>query len=83
MTVYGKKVLMAEINFLCGHKQLRSLKLAPTLIQEITRRVNVENIWQAIYTAGKTLPTPIGTASYWHRSLRPKKLIEVNFSYLP
>ena len=32
MTVYGKKILMAEINFLCGHKQLRSLKLAPTLI---------------------------------------------------
>ena len=27
--------------------------------QEITRRVNRENIWQAVYTAGVVLPRPI------------------------
>jgi len=37
---------MVEINFLCVHKKLRSKRLAPVLIKEITRRVNLHNIWQ-------------------------------------
>ena len=36
---------MAEINYLCVHKLLRKKKLAPVLIKEITRRVNLCNIW--------------------------------------
>ena len=27
--------------------------------QEITRRVNCENVWQAVYTAGVVLPRPV------------------------
>jgi glycylpeptide N-tetradecanoyltransferase len=83
MTVSGKEVLMAEINFLCGHKGLRANRLAPVLIKEITRRVNLCDIWQAVYTAGKTLPTPIATAQYWHRNLNFRKLVDIGFSYLP
>jgi glycylpeptide N-tetradecanoyltransferase len=79
----GKLVKMAEINFLCVHKALRANRLAPILIREITRRVNALNIWQAVYTAGVTIPTPIANATYWHRSLNPKKLVEVRFSSLP
>jgi glycylpeptide N-tetradecanoyltransferase len=52
MVVDGKKILMAEINFLCVHKKLRSHRLAPVLIKEVTRRVNKRNIWQAVYTSG-------------------------------
>jgi len=74
---------MAEINFLCVHKDLRAKRLAPVLIKEITRRVNLHNIWQAIYTAGVTIPTPVTNASYWHRNLNPKKCIDVKFSNLP
>lgn len=33
---------MVEINFLCVHKVLRDKRLAPVLIQEITRRVNLQ-----------------------------------------
>jgi len=80
--VRDRSVLMAEINFLCVHKKLRSKRLAPVLIKEVTRRVHLENIWQAAYTAGVVLPTPIATCQYWHRSLNPKKLIEVGFSRL-
>eukprot|EP01018_Ginkgo_biloba_P010722 Gb_04019 [translate_table: standard] len=80
--VHGKVVMMAEINFLCVHKKLRSKRLAPVLIKEVTRRVHLENIWQAAYTAGVVLPTPIATCQYWHRSLNPKKLIDVQFSRL-
>ena len=62
------------------HKQLRTKKLAPVLIKEVTRRVNLCNIWQAIYTAGIVIPTPVSAATYWHRSLNPKKLVDVGFS---
>jgi len=74
---------MAEINFLCVHKKLRAKRLAPLLIKEITRRVNLKNVWQAVFTAGVVIPTPITTATYYHRSLNPKKLVEVGFSALP
>jgi len=50
---------MAEINFLCVHKKLRKNRLASVLIKEITRRVNLKGIFQAVYTAGIVLPTPI------------------------
>jgi len=80
--MYEKSKQMVEINFLCVHKKLRSKRLAPVLIREITRRVNIKGIFQAVYTAGVVLPKPIGTCRYWHRSLNPKKLIEVKFSHL-
>ena len=52
---------MVEINFLCVHKKLRAKRLAPVLIKEITRRVNLEGVWQAAYTAGVVLPKPLAT----------------------
>jgi glycylpeptide N-tetradecanoyltransferase len=51
---------MVEINFLCVHKKLRSKRLAPVLIKEITRRVNLTGIFQAVYTAGVILPSLVG-----------------------
>ncbi|KAJ0411799.1 hypothetical protein ATCC90586_002952 [Pythium insidiosum] len=80
---YDHSMDMAEINFLCVHKKLRAKRLAPVLIKEITRRVNLQNIWQAVYTAGAVLPMPVSQCRYYHRSLNPKKLIEIGFSPLP
>ncbi len=57
--VYGREIKMAEINFLCVHKKLRSRRVAPVLIKEITRRVNLKGIFQAVYTAGVVIPKPI------------------------
>lgn len=74
---------MAEINFLCVHKKLRTKKLAPLLIKEITRRVNLKKIWRAVYTAGVVVPSPFTTSTYHHRNLNPKKLVEVGFTALP
>lgn len=76
--VYERNLKVVEINFLCVHKKLRSKRLAPVLIREITRRVNLTGIFQAVYTAGVVLPKPITTCRYWHRSLNPKKLIDVS-----
>ena len=73
---------VVEINFLCVHKKLRSKRLAPVLIKEITRRVNQSGVFQAVYTAGVVLPVPVASARYYHRSLNPKKLVRVGFSRL-
>ena len=74
---------MVEINFLCVHKKLRSKRLAPVLIKEITRRVNLEDIWQAAYTAGVVIPKPVARNQYWHRSFDPRKLVDIGFSSIP
>jgi len=78
------KVLRAtEINFLCIHKKLRSQRLAPVLIKEITRRCYRKGIFQAIYTAGVVLPKPVSTCRYFHRALDWQKLYEIGFSPCP
>ncbi len=64
MKVYDKEVKMVEINFLCVHKKLRSKRVAPVLIKEITRRVNLQNIFQAVYTAGVILPSPVAKCRF-------------------
>lgn len=73
----------SEVNFLCVHKKLRGKRLAPVLIKEITRVINLEGIWQAIYTGGVVLPRPVSTCRYYHRALDWLKLYEVGFSPMP
>jgi glycylpeptide N-tetradecanoyltransferase len=74
---------LVEINFLCVHKRLRSKRLAPVLIKEITRRVHCEGLFQACYTAGVKIPTPIAESRYYHRNLNPKKLASIQFAHKP
>ncbi|KAI9641045.1 glycylpeptide N-tetradecanoyltransferase [Ciborinia camelliae] len=83
LRVRNKTLKASEVNFLCIHKKLRSKRLAPVLIKEITRRCYLEGTWQAIYTAGVVLPKPVSTCRYYHRSLDWKKLYDVKFSPLP
>ncbi|PLB54541.1 N-myristoyl transferase [Aspergillus steynii IBT 23096] len=81
--VRDQKIKVTEINFLCIHKKLRSKRLTPVLIKEITRRCYLNGIYQAIYTAGVVLPTPVSSCRYYHRPLDWLKLYEVGFSPLP
>lgn len=83
LRVRSEIISMVEINFMCVHKKLRSKRLAPVLIKEVTRRVNLHNIWQALYTGGTLLPTPVSACRYYHRTLNWQKLNEVGFNYLP
>lgn len=71
---------MLQINFLCVDKNSRSKGFAPLLINEITRKAHDIDIWQAIYTACKRLPTPFANARTWHRLINVKKLYKVGFS---
>jgi glycylpeptide N-tetradecanoyltransferase len=77
--VEGETRKMVQINFLCIHPSLRSMRLAPILIGEIRRRANSLGIWQAMYTGVSRIPTPIAKANYWHRFLDVKKLIKLGF----
>jgi glycylpeptide N-tetradecanoyltransferase len=73
----------SEVNFLCIHKKLRAKRLTPVLIKEITRRCYLVGTYQAIYTAGVMLPTPVTTCRYFHRAIDWMKLYELKFSPLP
>ncbi|XP_063381806.1 glycylpeptide N-tetradecanoyltransferase-like [Cydia fagiglandana] len=83
LKIYDQEQTAVEINFFCVHKKLRCKRLAPFLMKEMYRRVKLSQIYLAVYTAGIVLPKPIGTCSYWLRSLNPKKLIDVKFTHLP
>ncbi|CAL1705092.1 unnamed protein product [Somion occarium] len=72
-----------EVNFICVHKKLRSKRLAPVLIKEVTRRCNLGGIFQALYTAGVVLPTPVATCRYYHRCLKINKLVNIRFVGVP
>eukprot|EP00581_Thalassiosira_minuscula_P001662 CAMPEP_0183740668 /NCGR_PEP_ID=MMETSP0737-20130205/60205_1 /TAXON_ID=385413 /ORGANISM="Thalassiosira miniscula, Strain CCMP1093" /LENGTH=499 /DNA_ID=CAMNT_0025975795 /DNA_START=35 /DNA_END=1534 /DNA_ORIENTATION=+ len=81
--VYDVEKDMVEVNFLCVHKKLRSKRLAPVLIKEITRRVNHTGKFQAVYTAGVKLPGHVAQCRYYHRTLDAKKLVEIGFTRIP
>ena len=78
-----QKFKATEINFLTIHRRLRGKRLAPVLIKEVTRQCYLNDIYQALYTAGTLLPTPITTGRYYHRSLDWEHLYKTGFSHLP
>lgn len=83
LKVRASVVNAVEINFLTIHRKLRSKRLAPVLIKEVTRRCYRNGIYQALYTAGTLLPTPISTCRYFHRSLDWDHLFKSGFSHVP
>lgn len=76
-------ISVSEINYLCVHKKLRSKRLAPVLIKEVTRQCNLKGVFQAIYTAGVVIPTPVSVCRYNHRLLNIPKLVNTRFCFVP
>jgi glycylpeptide N-tetradecanoyltransferase len=68
-----------EVNFLCLEKKYRSLKLAPILINEITRLNNNLEIFNAIFTTGSIISQPFSRARYFHLPLSLEKLKKNEF----
>ncbi len=81
ISVADKTVSMAEINFLCVHSKLRTKRVAPVLIKEVTRRIHLKQVWQAVYTAGKYIPTPVSESLYHYRCLNFKRLADVSLRF--
>lgn len=72
---------IVAVDFLSVHQMLRGKNLAPLMIKEITRRVNLTGIFTAIFTAGKLINQPIAKAQYRHRLINYKKLVAIKFTY--
>lgn len=77
--VMDKVMEQVEINLLCVNKKLRNKRLTPVLIKEVTRRTNLRNIFQAVYTAVLDLPNKLATIQCFHRNINIKKLMEFNY----
>jgi len=45
LRIWKEVVKMAEINYLCVHKSIRSKRLAPMLIKEVTWRINLRGMF--------------------------------------
>jgi glycylpeptide N-tetradecanoyltransferase len=82
LKVGATNIRASEINFLTVHRKLRGKRLAPVMIKEVTRKCYLNDIYQALYTAGTLLPTPISTCRYYHRSLDWEHLYKTGFSHL-
>lgn len=82
ITVYveDKELNIAAVDFLSVHRQLRNKNLAPVLIKEVTRRVNLTGIFTAIYTVGRKITKPFTTAQYFHKLFSYEKLCEIGFT---
>uniref|UniRef100_A0A3P9I4L5 Glycylpeptide N-tetradecanoyltransferase n=1 Tax=Oryzias latipes TaxID=8090 RepID=A0A3P9I4L5_ORYLA len=80
--IYETEKQMVHVKLLCVHKKLRQKRMAPVLVRELTRRVNLQGLYQAVYTADIVLPTPLSSSRLWHRPLNPRKLMEVNYPRL-
>ena len=75
--------IACNVNFLCVHKKLRSKRLAPVLIKEMVRRMNLLDFWHAIYSCEEAFPMPFSNSRNYIRTLNPKKLIDVGFTSCP
>ena len=82
LRIREKSHKMAFFNFMCVHKKLRDKRLAPLLIKESTRRCSLYGYFLGFATSGTFGPTPISSVRYFHRSLNPKKLLDIGFSRL-
>jgi len=70
----------AEINFLCLHKNYRSKRLVPFMINELVRITGLCGVYQGFYTTGAQLPSPFCISRYYHYPLNIEKLVEINFA---
>ncbi|XP_042252308.1 glycylpeptide N-tetradecanoyltransferase 1-like [Thunnus maccoyii] len=77
--IYETAKRMVQVKLLCVHKKLRLKRMTPVLIRELTRQVNQQGLYQAVYTADIVLPTPLSSCRYWQRPLNPRKMMEVNY----
>jgi len=58
LKMYERAIPIVKINFLCVHKKLRSKRLAPVLIVEISRRLTLTGVFQAVPST-----RPVGTTT--------------------
>ena len=56
-----------EIDLMCTLKKLRSKRMAPTLMKEMKRRLNLMDVGQGFFTSSRYITIPICTAGNYFR----------------
>ena len=79
VTVFDKTTKMAEVNYLCTHKELKNKNMASVLIDEAVRRICKTGITHGVFTTEKLIPSPITKIRYYHRPLNFLKLHHLGF----
>ncbi|MBA42930.1 MAG: hypothetical protein CMF62_02835 [Magnetococcales bacterium] len=79
MIINQEIVNTIDVNFLCVDYKMRNKKMSTSLIKEITRLANCDNISVGIYTSARYLPKPFTSVNYFHRPINFKKLVETGF----
>jgi glycylpeptide N-tetradecanoyltransferase len=82
MQINKNKLDMIEINLLCIHPKLRTKRLAPILIKEITRQYHLKDYFYGLFTSSIYLPNPIITTKYYHRPINLDTLLDTKFTSL-
>lgn len=75
--------IVCNVNFLCVHTKLRKKRLAPVLIKEMVRRMNLMDVWHAVYSSEEAFPMPFSQSQTFLRTLNPKKLVDTGFTSCP
>ncbi len=68
-----------EVRLLCIHQQLRTKRLVPCIITELTRQFQIKGYTKAIYNANIYINKPLISAKYYLKPLNVDKLIDTNF----
>lgn len=79
IVINGQKEKFASVNYLCIERGLRGKNIAPLMISEIQRRVNLKGISCAIFTGSINLPFKISYTQYYHKVLNCEYLVNCNF----
>lgn len=80
LSIRGVEQKVVSVNLLCVARCLRGRRISPVIIREITRRVNLDGIYQAIFTSGTKFFFNVSDAYYYHRALDPIRLFRTGFS---
>ncbi len=70
---------VVSINFLCLKEEYRNKNIAPIIIKEITRVVNMKGIFHAVFTGQKDYGFAIGKSMYYHLAIDVSRLKAVGY----
>lgn len=80
LAVDGARVDAVEVTYLCVHAAQRGKRLTRVLLRALARRVADAGVQHAVYTtSNERLPRALGRAHFYHRPLRPRRLIASGF----
>ena len=83
ISIFDKLDIIIDTSFLCISKKIREKSLASIMIKELLRRMYFNNVQFGYYTTHLLLPNILTCATYYHRPINIKKLVNIDFISKP